>query len=411
VFKQKRNSVASKNRPIIAVVEAGSTPRMESLRIASAFERAAPVAVLLCHWHCLQFEGAKVTVSGQAYRVTSNHRPTPVMIEPRVPVKGMFFYAPDSGHLTQQDATARDRLAAVGIDSSGDNVFDLVDRMMLEASRRGVVSNALGDSQVWGPKHLQELQLRRYELASGQTIARPKTYIARPNEFQYVLSLFARRRETCLVKPTFGQGGVGIAIVRPGEFCGIPVQPVVVQRLIPDPLLVEGNKADIRLYLLINTDQEIASSRVGPILVRRAAMRYRAESLPTEISNTAYRWRLGLPADVRLLETVPDIAESIKEWIVTEVNLLARGLIRAFFWNARNQSAGGDLVPNRRLLFGIDVLVTVPADEPHVYFLESNPFPLLFRGLPDCDSAIEEMLTCEYLPALAGSNAAHHPLV
>jgi hypothetical protein len=283
----------------------------------------------------------------------------------------------------------------------------VVDRVMLEASRRGVITNALGSSRSWGPKHRQELKLRRYESATGQVIVRPKTYIARPHELHAVLRVFARRGECCLVKPVSGEGGRGFHIVRPGESFRSD-STVIVQRLIPDPLLVEGHKADLRFYLLIDVGDERASGRLCPIFVRRAAVPYVAQSLPAEITNTSYRSRLGLPPDIQPLDLAPGISHNLHTQIISQLDSLARTLVNAYFWNATHESVNGytGSVPNRVILFGIDVLVASPTSDPRLYFLESNPFPALFRGLPDCDEAVDEMLSREYLPLLLRSGSS-----
>ena len=393
------------DQPTIAVVEAFVCPRPTSVRVARTFARAGSAKVLLCHWHRIEFSGTKVMVGGPMYEVRMGGEPKQITLPSVLPVEGMFFYGPDSGDLAPRDSVALDRLAGAGIDVSGDAVFTVVDRIMIEASRRGAVSNALGSDRIWGPKHLQELRLRRYETTTGEVIARPKTYIARPHEIRKVLSMFARRGETCLVKPVFGQGGHGILVVRPGDFLAPSKRTVVVQRLIPSPLLVEGHKADIRFYLLIDVNDECASDRVGPILVRRAAVPFFAGSLFAEITNTSYLLRLGLPPDVRLLDTVSEVHGWPRTHIITQLDSMARALVRAYFWNARNEPIANSFVSNRRLLFGVDALVATAASGPSVYFLELNPFPALFRGLPDCDQAVDEMLARECLPALVGISA------
>ena len=389
----------------IAIVEAFETPRPTSLRVAQAFARDESANVFFCHWHGLRYSGGKVTMFSPV-GVTRNGETALQTNTYDQRVDSMFFYGPDSGRLTERDTASRERLAAAGIDTSGDNVFSLVDRMMLEASRRGVVSNALGSSRVWGPKNLQELQLRRYEAASGESVTRPKTYIARPHEFHLVLSTFARQGETCLVKPSVGEGGQGFIIVRPGDRVGQQFGTVVVQRLIPNPLLIKGHKADLRFYVLLRLDdaasRETASTRIGPIFVRRAAAPYYPASYPAEITNTSYLSRLGLPPDVQLLGSVPDLSVSEKACIVAQLDSITRTFVRALFWNLRQDPAGEEFVSSRLLLFGLDALVARTSDGPCVYFLESNLFPMLYRGLPDCDGAIDEMLSREYLPALIG---------
>jgi hypothetical protein len=181
----------------------------------------------------------------------------------------------------------------------------------------------------------------------------------------------------------------------------------VVQRLIPYPLLVGGHKADIRFYLIINVDNQLASRRVGPIFVRRASAPYSLRSLEAEITNTAYRMRLELAPDITLLGSTPGLSQSLRSEIIVHLDLLASSLIDAYFW-----SAADDLrVPNRVILLGVDALMA-GVSKPRLYFLETNPFPTFFRGLPACDAAIDDMIEYEYLPMLVtvtGRRKSGHP--
>jgi hypothetical protein len=394
-------------KPTIVILETLDHLRPTCVRVARALARPQSANLLVCHWHGLDFSGDKVTLRGAVHKVTDGGMVDTCTITGSLPVDALFFYGPDSGELTERDTAALERLAAAGVDVSEVPIYIIVDRMMLEASRRGVVTNALGSSRSWGPKHTQELKLRRYESATGQAIVRPKTYIARPHEVCAVLSRFSERGETCLVKPVFGEGGRGFHIVRPDESIPQSDCTVVVQQLIADPLLVEGHKADIRFYLLIDVDDQGSSGRLGPVFIRRAAVPYIAQSLPAEITNTSYRLCHGLPPDMRPLSLTPGISGDLKSEILSQLDSLARVLVKAYFWNAAHElvDSVGRFVPNRLILFGIDVLVAAPSTAPRLYFLESNPFPGLFRGLPDCDEAVDQMLSREYLPALMRSRS------
>jgi hypothetical protein len=396
---------ASAVKPTVAVIETLDYPRATCVRIAQAFARTALAHVLVCHWHSLEFTAGGVTVRGPVERVTTGGARLPAVIEPALEVQALFFYGPNSGVLTHRDTAALDRLAAAGIEVHGAPLYIVVDRVMLEASRRGVVTNALGRAREWGPKHQQELKLRRYERATGQVVSRPETYIARPHELPEALAIFGQRGESCLVKPSFGEGGQGIRVVRPGEpFTPSDNSTLVVQPLIPEPLLVEGYKADIRCYLLIDPGDERASRRVGPIFLRRAAMPYVPMSLASEITNTSYRFRHGFPADMRPLHATSGISADLRAQIIAQLESVASALVNAYFWNSIHDSTNGTSGsegPNRAILFGVDVLVAGPWSKPRLLFLETNPFPGFYRNLPDCDQAVDQMLSWEYLPVLA----------
>ncbi|MBV8107688.1 MAG: hypothetical protein JO223_24325 [Hyphomicrobiales bacterium] len=387
--------------PSIVVIETQDHLRETSIRIAQALARPQTANVFLVDWDRFHFSNDMVSFQGPVHCVKGCGIVEDRTILAPLPVRGMFFYRKNCGELIGGKAAALESLSAAGITTDGAPIHKIVDGMMLEASRRGVITNALGSSDTWGPKHCQELQLRRYESATGQTIPRPETHIARPDQMRRVLSIFARRGQACLVKPAFGSLGRGFHIVRPGSsFQSNDI--MVVQRLIPNPLLVDGHKADIRFYLLIDVDNDRVSGRLSPIFIRRAAFPYVAQSLPAEITNTSYRLRLGLAPDIRPIQPMPGISEHSYSLIISQLDSLARALVNAHFWNAEHKSVETDgcIIPNRTLLLGIDALVAIRSSGPRVYFLESNPFPLLYRGTPDCDEAIDQMLSREYLPLL-----------
>jgi hypothetical protein len=393
--------------PTIAVIETLREARPPSIRIARALARPQSDHVLLCHWHGLDFSEGTVLLRGEFYSVTKDGKFEACRPNENRRVTALFFDGPEAGSLETHDASALQKLCAAGIDAHAVPLHIVVDRLMLEASRRGVITNALGTSRAWGPKHNQELKLRRYEKRTGQTVTRPKTYIARPHELQQVLSLFAARSEISLIKPVFGEGGSGFHIVRPGESFPRFEGTVVVQRLIPNPLLLQGHKADLRFYLLIDVHNRQLSKRLRPIFFRRAAVPYVAGSEAAEITNTAYRIRQGLLPDVRPLAPSPDICRNTCEEITSQVDSLANRLLDGYFWDLADAHDLQALIPNRRILFGIDALVAVPRGAtPFLYFLETNPFPAFFRGVAACDGAVEEMFSTEYLPALTRSS---HP--
>jgi hypothetical protein len=395
-------------KPTIVVIEILDHLHPTSIRVARALARPESANLFLCHWHRLDFSGDKVAIQGTVHQVISGGMVHRSSITNPLPVDALFFYGPDSAELTERDTPKLERLAAADIAVSGVPIYIIVDRMMLKASGRGVVTNALGSGRSWGPKHAQELKLRRYESATGEVIVRPKTYIARPHELRSVLARFSARGETCIVKPAFGEGGRGLSIVRRGDSFPQSNCTVVVQQLIADPLLVDGHKADIRFYLLIDVDDQRSSGRLQPVFVRRAAEPYRAQSLCAEITNTSYRVRRGLPPDIRPLALTPGISRELHTEIVSQLDSLANLLVKAYFWNAAQKLANDawPSVPNRLMLFGIDVLVAAPSTVPQLYFLETNPFPALFRGSLECDQAVDEMLSREYLPVLIRSRSA-----
>jgi Tubulin-tyrosine ligase family len=392
----------SRVRPNVVIVESVDGIRATSLRVGKAFARAGLADILVCHWHTLKLTPNSVKVCGPAYILASNGSMMSVPAQEPITADSLFFFSPHCGLTKDSDLATLRLLAEMGIIIEKAPLHRIVDQVMLEASRRSVVTNALGPDRDWSPKDHQELRLRDYEKATGKTIPRPCGFLAGPSRLAYVLDFFASRGLPCIVKPVRGDGGRGIKIVRPGASpaWAQDIGKVIVQELMPDPLLVNGHKADLRCYLLIDADNRKASGRIGPILVRRAAAPYRPGIDAAEITNTAVRQRQGLPADVSLLDQVGGVDDKLRDAIITQSDLIARELAEAYFWNVPRSTSSRCPAENRVLLFGLDVLVTMPAGQPLLSFLEINPFPALFRGSAPCDSAVDAMLALAYLPAL-----------
>jgi hypothetical protein len=79
---------------------------------------------------------------------------------------------------------------------------------------------------------------------------------------------------------------------------------------------------------------------------------------------------------------------------------LCNQIVEAYFFDIANLIGPTGSPSNRVVLLGVDVLVALSDHRPCLYFLEANPYPALFRDAPLSDSAVDHMLTEEYLPAL-----------
>ena len=389
----------------VVVVEALDPARPTSARVAAAFARANLGDVLLCHWRDLRFlREAVVASSGIKYDFQGGTVGR-VTFYGAVEPSALFFYAPNSGSICASDTNFLGRFRAAGVDSSWRSAYTVVDRILLEASRQGLVTNAIGPDERWGPKHQQESKLRRYETATGRRIRRPNTYVATPSQVPKLMSQFAKRTDMCVIKPAFGDRGHGIKIVSTDDPVSwiIAEECAIMQDLLSDPLLIDGHKADLRCYLLIDVDNFTTSGRCGPIFVRRAPAAYQRGMVAAEVTNTAYRLSLGMSPDILPLEEVVLIDDQLRGAIVSQLDVLLHELTQVYFWDARYlaENMTPQRVSNRVILFGVDVLVTVPrSGNPMLYFLEMNPFPGFYRGSIPCDRAIDEMLAGRYLPAL-----------
>ena len=399
------DSISRLGGSAVVVVETLDPARSTSVRIATAFASANLGDVLLCHWHDLSFLKDVVVASrGIKYGMKGDGIVEGVAFRDDIEPSALFFYAPNSGLITKKDLPFLERLTPAGIDIDQRSAYAVVDKILVEASRRGLVTNAIGPDKRWGPKHLQESKLRRYEAATGRRVPRPSTYVGTPSQLPRFISLLARRTDMCIIKPAFGARGRGIEIVGTDNSAWtIAEEYIVLQDLLSDPLLIDGHKADLRCYLLIDVDNVTTSGRLGPILVRRAPAAYRRGMVAAEVTNTAYRVRRGMPPDILPLDQVLSIDDRLRDAIVSRLEVLLRELTQIYFWDARHSRKGmtPQRVPNRVILFGVDVLVTVSGSgRPALYFLEVNPLPIFYRGSIPCDIAIDEMLAGQYLPTL-----------
>lgn len=399
---------------MVVIVESVEVPRPTSIRVAKAFARAELADVVVCHWRALDFSANSVGVRGAIYTLVGDGAIRSATLRDTNRATALFFFAPESGlDVDERDLEALQRFEAAGVAVEKAPPYLIVEQLMLESSRRGLVTNALGSDFSWGSKYQQELRLRQYEEARGNLVSRPRTYIADKSRIASALAIFANLGQICIVKPALGEGGNGIKIVRPGE---LPpwitnVGEVVVQLLMPNPLLIDGYKVDLRSYLLVDADDKQVSGRLAPIFVRRAAAAYTPGTLAGEITNTSARLRQGLPADINPLEHIGSIGRGLREAISAQLDLIAGRLAEAYFWAVPANAATRAMPMNRVMLFGVDVVVTMSANEPRLYLLEINPFPALFRGSFSCDRAVDEMLAMEYLPRLlrSGHGAAVRP--
>ncbi|KAF2881607.1 hypothetical protein ILUMI_24550 [Ignelater luminosus] len=102
----------------------------------------------------------------------------------------------------------------------------------------------------------------------------PQTFVM-PGEFRDLCSTHYRIKGPWIVKPVASSRGRGIFIVEnPSQ---VPLdEPVVVAKYINKPLLVEGHKCDLRLYVLVTSMDPLLVYIYEEGLVRLATVRYDA---------------------------------------------------------------------------------------------------------------------------------------
>jgi hypothetical protein len=170
----------------------------------------------------------------------------------------------------------------------------------------------------------------------------------------------------------------------------------IIQALVPDPLLRDGFKTDLRFYLLIHSNNIGRSRRAGPIFIRSAPFPYEHGRIESEITNTAYSRRLGKPPQIAPLDAVNEFSPTIRELLRLKVDGLASAIISARFSHAQQARRN---IAHRILLWGVDAIASECGDDDiRLQLLEINVHPQLFRGSDVCDALVSEMLGTEFLP-------------
>lgn len=398
-------SVAARHL-ILVIVQTGPDPVPADLWAARAMSERFGLEVLLCPWYNLELVARAVLISGTVLRVSGNLVQPIVIARQQAREVDMLFFTGASGgepagRLPAEQQPFR-RLVSMGVIGEDVSRFFLVDQLLAEASRRGVVTNAVGRPRAWGPKHELELRLRAYRRATGRRFPHPETFIAARAQLPTVLKSFARRGVDCIVKPAFGAWGAGSRAVRPDSawHLGSNAQQFVVQQLVPRPMLLGGHKVDLRCHVAIDVDNRQRSRPIPPVLIRRAGVAYRRGKNDAEINNLTYQRLHRLRSTIMPIEEMPGISVPIREAILRQLDHLSEQLIDAYFlWMESVRGRHPEwIIPSRVLLWGLDVGISRTNRSVRLLVLENNARPQLRRSVASCDRAMAAMLRSSYLP-------------
>jgi Tubulin-tyrosine ligase family len=399
----------------VAIVDMGSglVPDIRRIHpvlshVAGLFARRA--RALVVPWHRIVIARHDVEVLGQALRVEADGRAE--RVDGPFAVDALWFYpvvAETAPAVNEVESAALEQMRARGIAIGNLQRNDVIAHLLLEASRRGVVTNAPGPLGRWGRKDQLEYALRWYSRVAGRRIPRPETHPIVGAQLASVLASFAGRGLDCILKPANGARGEGVRFVAAnGAAPPVPeTEPLIAQELVGRPLLLDGFKTDLRAYLLVDGADRACSGRAGPVLVRVAGARYERLCEASEITNTSYRRRAGMQPGILPLAHVDAIGADRKRAILDEIEALATDLLDAVFRWKELRDWRGNRSASRLLVWGLDVIVT--EGEHPCRLLEVNVYPQLYRGEAVCDGLVDELLLREYWPALERSCARRRP--
>ena len=387
---------------VIALVQAGPLG-IVTRWVAKIMSNNPTVIILVCGWWQLGFTADQVLISGRIWQADRGDGRLRRAVVHGLPIDVLYFDGSSGGTTpsTPEEHDALARLAPLQITHPGLLRRQIVHQLLLEASRRGVVTNANADYESWDAKDGLEITLRRYEQASGQVIPRPLTYCVSAPQLPIIMQELSDKGILGIVKQAKGSLGRGLRIVSPGVSPGrrLPSGRYVVQELVTDPLLVDGRKADLRCHLLIDPESRQASRWVPPILLQVAGCPYAPGSLDAENANPLYQRRRGYDPLVVPLPEAAVLSARLRNDIQAAVQMLSEQLIDAYFRLATD--IGDDRVPRRRtFLWGFDVAVAAPHHQVRVYLLDNSTRPQLYWGQAACDQAMAALIRQHHLDAL-----------
>jgi len=406
---------------LLAAHDAARLTADAAVPLGNALSRWGMADVLVCPWHAIHLTDDSVQINGSTVRCIRGDA-APFAADHVRPDALLAFPTADRMPLDRspEGRAALRRLERHGLAPSPcEPTTNVVVAALLRAAGcRQVVTNAIDYDAAWGRKDQLEYTLRAHARFTGSPVPRPETYVASPQQLPFILTDFARRGLTCIVKPANGARGDHLQIVRPdgGEGNLTPQPPslkgrgsepwssvvgddcLVVQALVESPLLLGGHKIDFRCYAMIDTADRGACRWLPPLFARIAGLPYARGVADAEITNCAYRSRAGLAEGMFPLESLDGLRPATRDALLEAVDALIDAVIAARFLRAQALAPVGE--PRRVLLWGLDLIATEVDGTIAVQLLEVNVHPHLLIGSDTCDPAVEEILGRAYVDVL-----------
>ncbi|MGO9080699.1 MAG: hypothetical protein ACLQDY_16910 [Streptosporangiaceae bacterium] len=380
--------------------------------VAKCAARHTALNVLVSRWSQVRLSDDGARVDGRVWAVDPGDG---ALVPTRIPPTAVqcLYYAgagddrPPSSDPELAALRRLDRLTPTPL-PRGLGRRQVIHQLLLEASRRGVVTNTNASLYpFWDAKHGLEFTLRRYGRLTGRDVRRPQTVSCVFAQVPLVLGALGREGADCIVKPTDGGRGRGLQVVPHGGSWSAASSSsrYVVQELVRDPLLLDGRKLDLRCHVLIDADSRARSGWVPPILARHGQTPYRRGTHDSENLNFSYRPSHAPRSRIAPLDDYAEFAPSLRQAISAEAKRISAELTASYFACRRRRADGRPLVRNRVFLWGLDVGLTSAHDGVRALLLENNVRPQLLRGEPGCDAAMAGLITSFHVPAMLSSYA------
>ena len=229
----------------------------------------------------------------------------------------------------------------------------------------------------WGSEQcLQEAE------ENGINVARPETFLVPKGEIASRLRVIGRKHPL-IFKPAEGFQGRGILVSTPEDFDSVarqveqaPEPRFVVQRIVENPILLDGKRFDIRVYALVTSFAPLRYEVYAGGMARVAAKAVPASGgadLLSTITNCDFRIRLGESLEnltlPQLLGTLRALGWDVQDFWPKVEDLIGK-LFEAFAaWKPLLRIPD---LSRHFLIAGVDLLLTEVKGAVEPVFIESN---------------------------------------
>ena len=165
----------------------------------------------------------------------------------------------------------------------------------------------------------------------------------------------------------------------------------------PNLLLLDRKKITFRIYVIISNLKVPIYSMPSLNVVKLAPRPYQEGTPESEICNTSYSKRLGLPPTSYVLDHRLVSKETGVKWnlVKESINNTVNSFMHTVAWKARKLQRRSCL-----LLWGLDIIIQNIENKYYAILLEVNHFPQIYRNHPSTDLAMDKMLSKDFFPSI-----------